>query len=175
MDKDKRGDFKVCEDLQYIAAMQHPGGGKNDIPNRLKRNFFIFNMVLPSIVSINDIYGQMLKGRFPAGKVPEETLKVVKELTVATIALWRTMKDKMLPTPAKFHYIFNLRELSRVFQGIMLTPTDTIKTGGFRCEQKIVPFNGGGVTLLRIWKHEYEIHCPCYNTNIDVLTCMYAF
>ena len=154
LDKDKRGDFKVCEDLQFMAAMQHPGGGKNDIPNRLKRNFFIFNMVLPSITSINDIYGQMLTGRFPADKVPEETLKVVNNLTTATIQLWRTMKDKMLPTPAKFHYIFNLRELSRVFQGIMLTPTATIRTGGYRCEQKIATFEGGGPTLLRIWKHE---------------------
>ena len=154
LDKDKRGDFKVCEDLQFMAAMQHPGGGKNDIPNRLKRNFFIFNMVLPSITSINDIYGQMLQGRFPVGKVPEETLKVVNELTAATIALWKTMKDRMLPTPAKFHYIFNLRELSRVFQGIMLTPSDTIRTGGYRCESGVKAFDGGGVTLLRIWKHE---------------------
>ena len=137
-----------------MAAMQHPGGGKNDIPNRLKRNFFIFNMVLPSITSINDIYGQMLQGRFPSDKVPAETLKVANELTTATIALWRTVKDKMLPTPAKFHYIFNLRELSRVFQGIMLTPTETIRTGGYRCEQGTTAFDGGGITLLRIWKHE---------------------
>lgn len=154
LDKDKRGDFKVCEDLQYMAAMQHPGGGKNDIPNRLKRNFYIFNMVLPSITSINDIYGQMLAGRFPEGKIPEETLQVVRKLTTATIALWRIMKDKMLPTPAKFHYIFNIRELSRVFQGIMLTPSDTFRTGGFRCEQNMTTFEGGGITLLRVWKHE---------------------
>jgi dynein heavy chain, axonemal len=154
LDKDKRGDFKVCEDLQYIAAMQHPGGGKNDIPNRLKRNFFIFNLVLPSITSINDIYGQMLAGRFPTNSFPIETLNIVKKLTDATIELWRTMKDKMLPTPAKFHYIFNLRELSRVFQGILLTPTETIRTGGYRCEKKLIPFLGGGVTLLNIWKHE---------------------
>ena len=154
LDKDKRGDFKVCEDLQYFAAMQHPGGGKNDIPNRLKRNFFIFNLVLPSITSINDIYGQMLAGRFPRGEFPEDTLNVVNSLTDATIELWRTMKDRMLPTPAKFHYIFNLRELSRVFQGILLTPTETIKTGGFRCETNKTSFTGGGVTLLNIWKHE---------------------
>jgi dynein heavy chain len=154
LDKDKRGDFKQCEDLQFMAAMQHPGGGKNDIPNRLKRNFYIFNMVLPSITSINDIYGQMLVGRFPDGKTSEDTLAVVKKLTSATISLWRTMKDKMLPTPAKFHYIFNLRELSRVFQGILLTPTATVKTGGFRSESQGVPFQGGGITLLRIWKHE---------------------
>jgi dynein heavy chain len=35
LDKDKRGDFKTYEDLLYLAAMQHmqhPGAGKNDIP-----------------------------------------------------------------------------------------------------------------------------------------------
>lgn len=154
LDKDKRGDFKVCEDLQFIAAMQNPGGGKNDIPNRLKRNFYIFNLVLPSITSINDIYGQMLSGRFPSNKFTADTMEVVNKLTTATIGLWKSMKDKILPTPTKFHYIFNMRELSRVFQGIMLTPTETIKSGGYRCEQKLMPFISGGVTLLSIWKHE---------------------
>jgi len=158
LDKDKRGDFKQCEDLQFMAAMQHPIGGKNDVPNRLKRNFFIFNMVLPSIVSINDMYGQMLKGRFPNKENEQDTMDVVHKLTSGTIALWRTMQSKMLPTPAKFHYIFSLRELSRVFQGIMLAPKETLKTGGFRCEGKkpLAKFEGGGVTLLRIWKHECE-------------------
>lgn len=164
LDKDKRGDFKTCEDLQFMAAMQHPGGGKNDIPNRLKRNFYIFNMVLPSIVSINDIYGQMLAGRFPEKSWPADTLNVVNKLTVATIALWKTMKDKMLPTPAKFHYIFNLRELSRVFQGILLTPSETIKNGGFRCTEKLSKFAGGGLTVLKIWKHE------CMRVFSDKLT-----
>ena len=29
LDKDKRGDFKTIESVQYIGAMGHPGGGKN--------------------------------------------------------------------------------------------------------------------------------------------------
>eukprot|EP01031_Cornospumella_fuschlensis_P048822 gene48822-59779_t len=66
LDKDKRGDLKHIEDLQYIAAMGHPSGGRQDIPNRLKRHFFIFNMILPSSQAINEIYGQMLAGRFRA-------------------------------------------------------------------------------------------------------------
>jgi hypothetical protein len=85
------------------------------------------------------------------------------------------MKDKMLPTPAKFHYIFNLRELSRVFQGILLTPTATVKTGGFRSESQGVPFQGGGITLLRIWKHECARVFGDKLTNLKVKSIYYDF
>lgn len=60
--------------------MGHPGSGKNDIPNRLKRNFFMFNLVLPSITSINDIYGQMLQGRFKDGGFDAEVMKASSAL-----------------------------------------------------------------------------------------------
>ena len=149
LDKDKRGDIKSCEDLQFVAAMQHPGGGKNDIPNRLKRHFFLVNMILPSIASIDDIYGQMLRGRFKKGEFSGEFCKIVDKLTEATIDLWRTIKKKMLPTPAKFHYIFNMRELSRVFQGVLLAPKETLLKGG-----KQTPTTDSVTMLLRLWKHE---------------------
>jgi len=156
LDKDKRGDFKTCEDLQYLAAMQHPGGGKNDIPNRLKRNFFIFNLVLPSITSINDIYGQMLDGRFTSQDFDASTLDVVGKLTNATIQLWRVMKSKMLPTPAKFHYVFNMRDLSRVFQGILFTPKESILDGGLRAKEgKLENFSPPNM-MLGLWKHECD-------------------
>ena len=47
LDKTMRGSFKNIKNLLYIGAMNHPGGGRNDIPNRLKRQFLIFNMILP--------------------------------------------------------------------------------------------------------------------------------
>jgi len=168
LDKDKRGDFKTCEDLQYLAAMQHPGGGKNDIPNRLKRNFFMFNLVLPSITSINDIYGQMLDGRFTKGEFDAATLESVGKLTSTTIKLWRTMKAKMLPTPAKFHYVFNMRDLSRVFQGILLTPKESITEGGIRAKEgKLSNFTPQNM-LVGLWKHECDrVFCDKLTTNKD--------
>lgn len=55
-------------------------------------------------------------GRFPR-KHHRPSFRLFSErLPAATTALWRWMRAKMLPSPSKFHYTFNMRELSRVFQ-----------------------------------------------------------
>lgn len=167
--KDRRGDFKVCEDLQYVGAMGHPGGGRNDIPNRLKRQFFLFNLILPSLTSIDDIYGQMLAGRFDKESYSKDALVIVNKLTRATIDLWNYMKARLLPTPAKFHYIFNMRELSRVFQGVLLTPPETfLSGGGIRVTQgKMAKMETGQVVLLT-WKHECDrVFCDKLTSHKD--------
>ena len=139
LDKDKRGDLKVIEDLQYIAAMGQPGGGRQDIPNRLKRHFFIFNMILPSLVAINEIYGQMLLGRFKG--VSQVFSDLVMNLPDISVQLWAWMRAKMLPSPSKFHYVFNLRDLSRVFQGVLRTPRASVQNA---------------TMLVKLWRHECD-------------------
>ena len=137
LDKDKRGDLKQIEDLQYISAMGHPGGGRQDVPNRLKRHFFVFNMILPSNQTINEIYGQMLKGRFSG--VGAYFQEIIKHLPNTTVALWTFMRVKMLPSPTKFHYTFNLRDLARVFQGVLRTPRSSIPDTQ---------------VFMKLWRHE---------------------
>ena len=61
---DEPGEFKNLVDLQYASVISHPTGGKNDIPNRLRRHCSTFDVPLPTDTSLRQIFGVTFSSRF---------------------------------------------------------------------------------------------------------------
>lgn len=52
----------------------------------------------------------------------EKIALLTKGLAEAIVNIYRNAIQYFLPTPAKSHYTFSLRDVTRVFQGIVLVP-----------------------------------------------------
>lgn len=116
------------------------------------------SLLLLGTASITGVFGQIMAGHFATKQASPEVLAVTHRLVPATMQLWAAAQARMLPTPTKFHYSYTLRDLSRVFQGIMLAHTDgshgTEGGSGFLSPQQQRKQRLTGEWLVSLWAHE---------------------
>eukprot|EP00946_MAST-07B_sp_MAST-7B-sp1_P002136 g2136.t1 len=132
-------DFHEIVDTQVIAAMGPPGGGRNHISPRVLRHFSVICLTEFTGETMSTIYDTILKWHFDSVSMPSDVADLATKTVAATLNIYQESTENLLPTPAKSHYTFNLRDFSRVIQGLCL----------------VRPYEGFGATeFVRLWAHE---------------------
>ena len=150
-DREKDLNLKILKDLQYIGAMGPPGGGRNPVDPRFIALFNVFNLNPPTEQVLHNIYSSIISTKFLP--FSDSVKAAAAKITTISLKLYAIIIDKMPPTPSKFHYIFNLRDLSRVYEGLCNVTTDVIS----------LP-----VHLVRLWRHECDrVFCDRLTTTED--------
>ncbi|XP_076621651.1 dynein heavy chain at 89D [Colletes latitarsis] len=137
-DRGKDLSMMYMKDMCYLAAMGEPGGGRNDVDPRFISMFSVYNVTIPSNETLNYIYTNILGGHFEIFE--EEVQAITGDLVQITLDLYEIVTAELLPTPNKFHYIFNMRDLSRITAGLLQSHPDYLPT----VKQ-----------IVRLWRNEF--------------------
>ncbi|KAM8863638.1 dynein axonemal heavy chain 12 [Spinachia spinachia] len=114
-------------DLQFISAMGPPGGGRNAVTPRFLRHFNIVSVNAFSDDTMVRIFSSVVAFYVKNNEFPPEYFTVGSQIVTATMEVYKKAVENLLPTPAKSHYTFNLRDFSRVIQGCLLLKKDSLE------------------------------------------------
>ncbi|KAL8274185.1 hypothetical protein Esti_001870 [Eimeria stiedai] len=125
----------ILKDVHFLGAMNPPGNGRNFVDPRAISRFRCFNINEPSRESVKRILSNILQMKFG-----DDGAALQESITTRNFGtLYESVLETMTRTPKKFHYIFNMRDLSRIFQGIW---------------HANLPAAATEKTVVRLWRHE---------------------
>nr|XP_054595116.1 dynein axonemal heavy chain 11 [Nothobranchius furzeri] len=130
--------LKEIHNCQYITCM-NPTAGSFSINPRLQRHFSVFAVHFPGAEALATIFSSILSAHFLQGGFSYGVSRSVGNLIQAAICLHQKISQNFLPTAIRFHYIFNLRDLTNIFQGILFALPESIR----------YPMD-----LVHLWLHE---------------------
>lgn len=90
-------------------------GGKNLVSPRFARHFNIISCIDFDDTVLERIYGKIIDCHISRERIRgTNSAGVLKGIVEATIDIYNFAQAELKPTPAKSHYLFNLRDISRV-------------------------------------------------------------
>ncbi|KAK3599709.1 hypothetical protein CHS0354_037182 [Potamilus streckersoni] len=117
--------WREIQDVTLAAACAPPGGGRNNVSPRFIRHFSMFAIPPASEHNLKHMFMQILAGFFM--DFPTAVRQCTEPIVTAAVEIYGRMSTDLLPTPAKSHYVFNLRDLSKCIQGILQADTGVIR------------------------------------------------
>ncbi|KAI8782171.1 dynein heavy chain 12, axonemal, partial [Biomphalaria glabrata] len=126
-------------DIQFLAAMGPPGGARNVVSQRLTRHFTVVSMNAFSDDTMSKIFNAIVNTYFKYEEFAMDFIVLGSSIVQSTLEVYKEAMANLLPTPNKSHYVFNLRDFSRVILGVCLVRKVAVS-------EKSV--------LARLWVHE---------------------
>ncbi|BFZ08761.1 hypothetical protein BsWGS_11799 [Bradybaena similaris] len=126
-------------DLQFLAAMGPPGGARSSVTLRFTRHFTVISMNPFSDDTMLKIFNTIISTYMKMEEFSMEYMGLGLNFVLGTMEVYKGAMASLLPTPNKSHYVFNLRDFSRVVMGVCLIKRNDVveKT-----------------TFIRLWVHE---------------------
>ncbi|KAJ3276290.1 Dynein heavy chain 3, axonemal [Terramyces sp. JEL0728] len=137
-------------DIQFVAAMGPPGGGRNIITPRFLRHFTTIAISEFDDTTMQHIFSTMLDWHFSSNNFVAAVSNLKPQIIPAILQTYKSAISSLLPTPTKSHYVFNLRDFSRVVQGLLLANADRFSEA---------------TKMIRLWAH--EIYRVFYDRLVD--------
>ena len=147
-DRAQLSERKDIADVHFCACM-NPKAGSFMVNGRLQRHFTVLTVFSPSPATIAGIYTQILSRHLVTFSAMIQRLVEPLVGAMGDILTIIQSSPSFLPSAAKFHYQFNLKDVANVFQGLLDTSGPM--------------FRDGTVKYLRVWLHE------CYRVFSDRL------
>ncbi|CAG5122025.1 unnamed protein product [Candidula unifasciata] len=132
--------LKEIHNVQFVSCM-NPTAGSFTIDARLQRHFCVFALSLPTKDALLAIYSNILGQHMQLNNFSHTLQRYCNNIVHGAIAFQAKMMSSYLPTAIKFHYIFNLRDMSNIFQGMLFANAECCRTV---------------VNLVRLYFHEAE-------------------
>uniref|UniRef100_A0A803V3Y9 Dynein axonemal heavy chain 12 n=1 Tax=Ficedula albicollis TaxID=59894 RepID=A0A803V3Y9_FICAL len=114
-------------DIQLVAAMGPPGGGRNPVTPRFLRHFNVCTINSFSDETMIRIFSTVVALYLRINEFSLDFYTTGNQIVTATLEVYKKAIQNLLPTPAKSHYTFNLRDFSRVIHGCLLIKKSAVE------------------------------------------------
>ncbi|XP_015126095.2 dynein heavy chain 12, axonemal [Diachasma alloeum] len=126
-------------DTMFVCAMGPPGGSRQEIYHRFLRHFNLYSINNFSDDSVTKIFTNLALVGLKRNGFAADVMSTVVCLVNATLDVFKNASEFLRPTPAKSHYLFNLRDFSRVIRGCAMIKKESVESK---------------TTFTRLWVHE---------------------
>ena len=137
--KDKERPFCNILDLTFMSAMGPPGGGRTFVTPRITRHVNLVSFTNFDDETLKRIFNTILHWYFTINNFPQDIVKLENKLVTSTLEIYQKAIEELRPTPMKSHYLFNLRDFSKVILGICMSDKEKVQETD---------------TMIRLWMHE---------------------